>query len=430
MSYKIAGIDVHKKILAVVVSDVEVENEYKFERRMFGSSPDQLRSLAAWLLEQEVEEAVMESTAQYWKPIWEALERYWKPIRQKREGASRRSGTLHLAQAQSNRGRRGRKRDFPDAERLVKRLVAQELTLSFVPDAEQRLWRTVTRRKYQLTRDRVRLQNQVESLLEEAHIKLSSLVSDLLGASARRMLKALAEGETNPAALAALADQKLRATPEQLCDALGACTDLKPVYRRLLKMALEQLQFLEQQIGQLDQELASLLHPHQDAVQRLAEVPGLGVDSAQQIIAEVGSTAATFPSEKQLSSWVGACPGDDESAGVNYSHRSPKGNRHMRRILNQSATAAVKAKGTIFEIVYRRTVARLGHQQTIGAIAHRQCRLIWLILHQGVRYEERGPAVTKQSKQRRTAKMIRQLRSLGYRIEPPNPQHPSPAQGQ
>jgi transposase len=100
------------------------------------------------------------------------------------------------------------------------------------------------------------------------------------------MLKALAEGETNPAALAALADWKLRATPEQLCDALGACTDLKPVYRRLLKMALEQLQFLEQQIDRLDQELASLLHPHQDAVQRLAEVPGLGVDSAQQIIAE------------------------------------------------------------------------------------------------------------------------------------------------
>jgi transposase len=425
-----AGIDVHKKILAVVVSDVEVENEYQFERRMFGSSPDQLRSLSAWLLEREVEEAVMESTAQYWKPVWEALEQYWKPLRQKREGASRRSGTLHLAQAQSNRGRRGRKKDFRDAERLVKRLVARELTLSFVPDAEQRLWRTVTRRKYQLTRDRVRLQNQVESLLEEAHIKLSSLVSDLLGASARRMLKALAEGETNPAALAALADQKLRATPEQLCDALGACTDLKPVYRRLLKMALEQLQFLEQQIGQLDQELASLLHPHQDAVQRLAEVPGLGVDSAQQILAEVGSTAAAFPSEKQLSSWVGACPGDNESAGVNYSHRSPKGNRHMRRILNQCANAAVKAKGTIFEIVYRRTVPRLGHQQTIGAIAHRQCRLIWLILHQRVRYEERGPAVTKQSKQRRTAKMIRQLRSLGYRIEPPNPQQPSPAQGQ
>src|ERR1700694_1778075 len=313
---------------------------------MFGSNPEQLRSLAAWLVKQEVEEVVMESTAQYWKPVWEALERYWKPIREKREGARRKSGTLHLAQAQSNRERRGRKRDFPDAERLVKRLVARELTLSFVPDAEQRLWRTVTRKKNQLRRDRVRLHNQLESLLEETHIKLSSLVSDLLGVSARRMLKALADGETNPAAVAALADRKLRATPEQLCDALGACTDLKPVYRRLLTMVLEQLQFLEQQIGQLDQEMASLLSQHQHAVQRLAEVPGLGVDSAQQIIAEVGATAATFPSDKQLSSWVGACPGDDESAGVNYSHRSPKGNRQMRRLLNQAANAAVKAKGT------------------------------------------------------------------------------------
>jgi transposase len=430
MSYRIAGIDVHKKMLAVVVSDVEVEGEYKFERRMFGSNPEQLRSLAAWLLEQEVEEVVMESTAQYWKPVWEALERHWKPLRQKKEGASRRSGTLHLAQAQSNRGRRGRKRDFPDAERLVKRLVARELILSFVPDTEQRLWRTVTRRKYQLTRDRVRLQNQLESLLEEIHIKLSCLVSDLLGVSAQRMLKALADGETNPAALAALADRKLRATPEQLCDALGACTDLKPVYRRLLKMVLEQLQFLDQQIGQLDQEMAMLLNQHQDAVTRLAEVPGLGVDSAQQIIAEVGPTAATFPSAKCLSSWVGACPGDDESAGVNYSHRSPKGNRHMRRVLNQTANAAARTKGSIFEIVYRRCVPRLGHNQAIGAIAHRQCRLIWLILHHGVRYEEQGPAVTKQSKQRRTARMVRQLRTLGYRIEVPNPQHSSPARVQ
>jgi transposase len=430
MPYRIAGIDVHKKMLAVVVSDVEIDSEFRFERRMFGSNPEQLRSLAAWLIEQEVEEVVMESTAQYWKPVWEALERYWKPLRQKREGARRKSGTLHLAQAESNRGRRGRKRDFPDAERLVKRLAARELTLSFVPDPEQRLWRTVTRRKYQLTRDHVRLQNQLESLLEEAHIKLSSLVSNLLGASARRMLKGLAEGETNPTALAALADERLRATPEQLCDALGACTDLKPVFRRLLKMALEQLQFLEQQIGQLDQEMASLLSQHQDAVQRLAEVPGLGVDSAQQIIAEVGPTAATFPSEKCLSSWVGACPGDEESAGINYSHRSPKGSRHMRRLLNQAANAAVKAKGSIFEIVYRRTVPRLGHNQAIGAIAHRQCRLIWLILHQTVRYQERGPAVTKQSKQRRTWKMLRQLRSLGYRIEPPNPHPPAHAQAE
>src|SRR5712664_2278720 len=414
MSYRIAGIDVHKKMLAVVVSDVEIESEYQFERRMFSSNPEQLRSLAAWLVEQKVEEIVMESTAQYWKPVWETLERYWKPLCEKREGARRRSGTLHLAQALSNRGRRGRKRDFVDAERLVKRLVARELTLSFVPDAEQRLWRTITRKKYQLRRDLVRIHNQLEALLEEAHIKLSSLVSDLLGVSARRMLKALADGETNPAALAALAHQRLRATPEQLCDALSACTELKPVYRRLLKMTLEQLQLIEQQIGQLDQEIASLLRQHQDAVQRLAEVPGLGVDSAQQIIAEVGAKAATFPSAKNLVSWVGACPGEEESAGVNRSKRSPKGNRQMRRILNQAANAAVKHKGSIFEIVYRRLVLRLGHNKTIGAIAHRMCQLIWIILHTGVRYEERGPSVCEKAKRVRTSRMICTLRALGY----------------
>ena len=148
MAYSIAGIDVHKKKLAVVVADVEVEEAYQFERRWYGSNPEQLQLLGEWLIEQRVEEVVMESTAQYWKPLWSALERYWKPSCQNREGAGKMSGTLHLAQALSNRGRRGRKKDFWDAERLVKRLVSQELTLSFVPYAEQRLRRTLSRTRY------------------------------------------------------------------------------------------------------------------------------------------------------------------------------------------------------------------------------------------------------------------------------------------
>jgi transposase len=359
----------------------------------------------------------MESTAQYWRPVWEALERDWQPLRRRASGAAATSGTLHLAQAQSNRGARGRKRDFPDAERLVKRLAADELTLSFVPDVEQRLWRTVTRRKWQVTRSRVQLQNRLECLLEEAHLKLSSLVSDLLGASARRMLQAIADGETSPTRLAALADQRLRATPEQLRDALGASATLHPVYRQLLKLTLDELRVIEGHLATLDHEMARLMADHQATVQRLAEVPGLGVDSGQQIIAEVGAAAATFPSAKHLSSWVGACPGDEESAGVSSSHRSPKGNRPLRRLLNQAANAAVKTKGSIFELLYRRLVPRLGHKQTIGAIVHRLCRLIWKILHDGVRYDERGPAVTKQRAQARAAKMMRELRSLGYRVE-------------
>jgi hypothetical protein len=181
-----------------------------------------------------------------------------------------------LAQAKSNRAPRGRKNDFADAERLLKRLVANELVLSFVPDTEQRLWRTVSRQKLQLTRARVRLQNQLEALLEQAYLKLSSLVSDLLGVSALRMLQALADGETDPGRLAALAHCRLRATPEQLCDALGAATKLSPVYRRLLQMLLDELKLQERHMEQLDQELSVLLTAHHSAIQRLAEVPVWG----------------------------------------------------------------------------------------------------------------------------------------------------------
>lgn len=418
MAYRVAGIDVHKRMLAVVVADVAVETEYVFERRLVGTTPDQLRGLAAWFIECEVEEVVMESTAQYWRPVWDALERDWQSVRRLRPGAPLTAGALHLAQAQSNHGPRGRKKDFPDAERLVKRLVAHELILSFVPDVTQRLWRTVTRRKFQLTCNRVQLRNRLECLLEEMHLKVSSLVSDLLGLSARRMLRAVGSGVTDPATVAALGSPRLQATPDQLRDALGACTELHPVYRRLLTLTLDELDGLETHIRQLDEELAQLLREHQTAVQRLAAVPGLGVDSAQQIIAEVGPTATTFATAKRLASWVGACPGHDESAGVNHSHRSPNGNRQMRRLLNQAANAAVKTKGSIFELVYRRLVVRLGHAQAIGAIAHRLCRLVWKILHDGVTYEERGPAVTKVRAQRRAAKMIRELRSLGYRVLP------------
>jgi transposase len=232
------------------------------------------------------------------------------------------------------------------------------------------------------------------------------------------MLEALAEGETDPAALAALADGRLRATPEQLRDALGACGQLHAVYRRLLKMALEELHLIERQMAQLDREISGLLKPHEEAVQRLAEVPGLGVDSAQQIIAEIGPEVSVFPSAGSLASWVGVCPGEEQSASQSKSTRSPKGNRNMRRLLNQAAHAAVKMKGSLFQLVFRRLKPRLGYKSAIWAIAHRLCRLIWLLLHRQHRYQERGPDVSAKSQRAHTARMIKQLKALGYRIEP------------
>jgi len=344
----------------------------------------------------------MESTAQYWKPVWHELEGHCQ---------------LQLAQAQSNRAPKGRKRDFADAERLVRRHIAGELTVSFVPDAEQRLWRTMTRAKHQLTRDRVRIHNQIESLLEEARIKLSGWVSDLFGVSSRRILRALADGESDPAKLAALAEASLRASQEQLQDALSAATTVGELHREILGLFLARLDLIEEQMQTLERNVAKSLQAHHEAVQRLAEVPGFGIDSAQQVIAEVGPAAASFPSPEQLSSWVGTCPGREESAEVSKSNRSPKGNRMMRRVLTQVANAAVKRKGSVFQILYRKMVVRLGHNKTIWAIAHRLCRLTWKILHQKVRYVEYGSRPNPQAVQKRANKLMRQLRSLGYQVQ-------------
>jgi transposase len=401
-TYKVAGLDVHKKMLAVVITDAAIVGEFRFEKRKFGTGAGDLRSLSDWLAEQGVKEAVMESTAQYWKPVWQALEGEYR---------------LQLAQAHSNKAPKGRKRDFSDAERLVRRHIAGELILSFVPDQEQRLWRTMTRTKQQLVRDRVRLQNQMEGFLEEARIKLSSHVSDLLGLSARRMLKSLAEGETDAAKIAGLATSGLRATQAQLQDALSAAATLGQLQRQILKLFLERLALLEAQIETLEKIAAEALRQHEDSVRRLAQVPGLGADSAQQMIAEVGPQAATFPSADQMASWVGCCPGREESAEVSASDRSPKGNRHMRRILTQAANAAVKAKGSAFELLYRRLVRRIGHPKAIWAVAHRICRITWKILHQGATYEERGQRLNLQAVRQRANRLVRDLRRLGYQVQ-------------
>ena len=395
---KVAGIDVHKKVLMVVVVDATAPEE-KPTRRRFVTMPSELHRLLTWLREQAVEEAVMESTAQYWRSVWLELEPHMR---------------LHLAQAFSNRAPRGRKHDFKDAERLVRRLIADELILSFVPSGEQRIWRSLTRMKLQLTRDRVRLQNQIECLLEEMRIKLSIVVSNLLGASGLRILHALANGETDPKRLAQLGGERLQCTEEQLVDALTG--RVQPVHGAMLALQLERLQLIDQQMERLNSMIAAAMKPQQDAVMRLAEVPGLGVDSAQQIIAEVGAHASTFASAAELTSWVGTCPGKEERAEQNHSSRSAKGNKYMRRVLNQAAHAAAAKKGSHFQVVFRRLLPRLGYQSAIWAVAHRLCRLVWKILHEGVRFIEKGAEVHPREKKKRAQMLARALRKLGYEV--------------
>ena len=397
MPYTLSGIDVHKKVLMVVVADVSA-SELHFERRRFGATTSELLALAAWLQQHAVQEVVMESTAQYWKPVWLALEPHFQ---------------LHLAQAQSNRAPGGRKSDFRDAERLLRRLVSDELFLSFVPEPEQRIWRTLTRSRVQLVRDRARLQNQIEALLEEGRIKLSSVVSDLLGASAQRMLRALASGQRDPLHLATLGDSRLRVTQQALADALNG--DLQPAHCAILGLFLQRLELIDAQIATLGQLTAQQLHlHHQDAVRRLAAVPGLGIDSAHQILAEIGPSAHAFPSADRLCSWVGVCPGRNESAEHNRSGHCAKGNRYLRRILCQAAQSAVKNNGSFLQSLFRRLLVRLGYLKAIWAIAHRLCKIVWKILHDGDQFVEHGQLGSPEQQKRRLRTLVAQLHKLGY----------------
>jgi len=404
MLRRIAAIDVHKKVLMVVVATPTSEGKdvvgqaLKFECIRFGTSASERVRLVNWLKEQGVPEVVMESTAQYWKPIWLDLEPHL--------------AKLHLAQAHSNKAPKGRKNDFRDAKRLARRLLCDELMLSFVPGPEQRMWRTLTRSKHQLVDDRVRLQNQLESLLEEMRIKLSSVISDLLGASGRRILTTLSKGETDPMKLAELGDQRLHCSREELADALRGAPNQTQL--EVLKLFLQRLEMLDQQIQSLDELTAKMLNQHEDAVTRLAETPGFGVDSAQQMIAEIGRDAKAFASGGEFSSWVGFCPGSNISAEENQSSRCPKGNRFVRRLLTEAAQAAVKKKGSHFQSIFRRFLPKLEYNGAICVVAHRLAVVVWKILHDHVRYIEQGTETTPQAKKRRAQKLLRKLRSLGY----------------
>jgi transposase len=382
----------------VIVIDA-TKPDVVLQSRRFGTGTAELRHLSAWLNEYGVVEAVMESTAQYWKPVWMELEPHLR---------------LHLAQAQSNKAPKGRKSDLVDAKRLVRRFVAGELMLSFIPEPEQRAWRMVTRGRLQLVRERVQLQNQIESLLEEGRIKLSSVISDLLGASGRRILRAMAKGETRPEALTALGDKHLKCGLSALADALtGSMGD---IHRQLLTQHLDRIELIDQQIEELNKLAAAQMQKYQDAVTRLIEIPGIGAEAAQEIIAEVGPEAAAFPSAEQLASWIGVCPGSNESAGENHSGRSAKGNRYLRRLLCQAAQAAARTKDSRLQSVFKRLIVRLGYVKAVWAIAHRICKIVWNVLHKAARFIEFGEARNPKAIQRAINHHLKALRRLGYPI--------------
>jgi transposase len=397
---RLAGIDVHKKVLMVVVAD-RATPEVVFQKGKFGTGHSELQRLWAWMREHEVEEVVMESTAQYWRPVWTVLEPHV---------------VLQLAHAQSNRAPKGRKSDWADARRLVKRHAAGELFLSYVPEPEQRDWRMITRARQALLRDQVHLHNQIEALLEQASLKLSSVMSDLMSVSGQRILNALVEGQNDPETLATLADRRLRCGPEVLVDALRG--HFTTVHRLLLGQLIQRWTMIRQQINDLNREAAQRMQSHTAAIQRLIEVPGIGAEAAQEILAELGPLAVAFASSSNLASWIGVCPGMQESAGQNHSGRCAKGNRYIRRVLCQVAQAAVRTKGCHLQVVFRKLIVRLGYNKAVWAIAHKITTIIWNILHQGARYIEHGEAINPKAVQLAIQRHLKALRRLGYPLTP------------
>jgi transposase len=396
---KVAGIDVHKRVLVVVILDSESPDR-DCATAKFGTTSSQLRQLAAFLRAHEVRQVAMESTAQYWRGVWMELEAEFD---------------LKLAQARSTQAPRGRKWDLADARRIAKRLLADDLTVSYVPPPEQRDWRLLARARVTMVEQISSLRGQIEVVLEQAQIKLTSVVSDALGVSGRRILKALIGGEQDPAVLSQLGHCTLRATREQLSDAL--CGRITLAQRLVLKLYLEQIEHIEQDIAVLEQELARQLSEHQAVVVRLCGMPGFSACAAQTVIAEIGPTAAAFASSGKLASWIGACPGQHESGGEPGSGRSAKGNRMLRRLFCQIAWAAAATKGSEAQRRYQRLVVRKGPQKAIWAVAHYMIRVTWRILHDKVDYIPPDTAfLNKRAIMQRTNRLAADLRRLGYTL--------------
>jgi Transposase and inactivated derivatives len=395
----IAGMDVHKKMLAVVIRRQGGE-QVEYEKRKFGTHRAVIQDLAAWLQAHGASEVVMESTAQYWRPVWNGLEPHFR---------------LHLTHPLKTRAPRGRKWDFRDAQRLADRWSSGDLEESFVPGCEQRAWRQLTRARVQLKKELNVIYSHVEGLLEHGGIKLSAVVSDLFGVSGWAMLERIAQGVTDVEVLTGEARGALRKKVTQLKEALAG--ELEPVYRLLLRQQMDQVRLFRRQVEEINQALAEAMQEHLAALHRLTKIPGVDLYAAQELLAEIGPKAAAFASAEQFASWVGVCPGSQQSAGVNYSHRSAKGNRYLRRLLCQIAWAAIHTKDTFFASLFARLKPKVEGKGAAWAVAHRIAKIIWLVLHQEVEYQEKGSAPpNERTLVRKFKRMLKEFGSLGLDV--------------
>lgn len=396
------GIDVHKNSVTVCVLAPVGRPHLGIRKRKFRTYTRDLRQLRAWLKNCKVTEIAMESTGQYWRPLWNLL-----------EGEFRR---LLLVNPQHIKGLNGYKTDPQDAQWIADLLESGKLKGSWVPPRPIRELRDLTRQRVNVLEDLNRAKNRIEQLCQSGNIKISSSASDLFGVSSRKMLKALIEGQRDAGWMADYAQGRLRKKRRELSLALeGTFTSEQ---RWLLEEELEQVEWLEKQVSRLEQEIERRVAGFGEAIRRLLTIPGIDRKTTWTIVAEVGVDLSAFADAKHLASWAGLCPGNRESGGKRMSGRTRKANRYVKRAMCQAAWAASHTKDTYLSAFYRRMAIRKGAQKAVMALAHHMILVVHQVLSRKEEYVEMGgDYYDRRNKPKTVARLLKRLRSLGFEVD-------------
>ncbi|NSW84453.1 MAG: IS110 family transposase [Syntrophothermus sp.] len=394
------GLDVHKtKVVACLITSGKGGKPHK-EIRTFGTTTGELNLLSDWLSAAGCTHVAMESTGVYWKPVYYVLEGNFE---------------LLVVNARDIKQVPGRKTDVSDAEWIAELLRHGLLRGSFVPPKPIRELRALTRHRKTLVREKARVINRIQKVLEDANIKLASVASNILGASGRAILQALAQGANDPYVLAELAKGSLRSKLAELEKALSGVVE--PHHRFLLQQHLAHIDFLEQAIALVEAEIEERMLPFAKEVEQLMTIPGIKKQAAWTIIAEIGIDMGVFPSHKHLASWAGLCPGNNESAGKRKTGRTRKGNPWLREVLVEAAWAASRTRKTYLAAQYHRLAARRGKKRALVAVAHSILVIAYHLLAKGTTYRELGPNFFDQLNHQQLLKHhVRRLAELGYRV--------------
>jgi len=372
------------------------------EVRTFSTTTAGLIELSEWLTETKCTHVAMEATGVYWKPVWHILAD---------DGFQ-----LVLANAAHIKNVPGRKSDVKDSDWISDLLAHGLIRPSFVPDGPTQEMRTFLRTRKQFVHEKGSHILRIQKTLEDANIKLDSVITDIIGVSGRKMIEALIAGERDPAKLASLADPRLKASQQTLRQVLRGRVTAQ--HRFLLRLHLDQINALDAAIARIDREVEASIAPFRTAVEQVSTVPGVKSLAAQTILSEIGLDMSRFPSSGHLISWACICPRSDESAGKRRSTRIRKGSPWLKTTLVQCAWAATRTKGSYLQAQFYRIRARRGPKKAILAVAASILTAIYHMLKDGTFYQDLGPNhFDQRTKERQKNRLIKRFADLGYAVE-------------